>query len=77
MSRTRLRATFVIAILSMAILLSGINLGHYAFGQSKTIMTIINLTPPTVFLAAFIMTFTKNDFGIETLTKIPANHIEL
>jgi plastocyanin len=40
MSRTldsyEFHATFVVAMLSMAILLSSINLPHYALGQSKT-----------------------------------------
>jgi hypothetical protein len=38
---------------------------------------IIDLTPPTVFLTTFIMTLTKTNFGIEPLTKISTNHIEL
>ena len=36
-------------------------------------MANINFTPSTVFLTTFIMTLSKNDFGIEPLTKISTN----
>ncbi|MGB7957056.1 MAG: hypothetical protein WCF23_24035 [Candidatus Nitrosopolaris sp.] len=40
-------------------------------------MAIMNFTSSTVFLTAFIMALTKNNFGIESPTKISTNHTEL
>ena len=64
--------------LSLSLLLvGGHSQCHTTAKTEHTIMAIINFTSSAVFLTAFIMTLTKNDFGIEPLTKISTNHIEL
>jgi plastocyanin len=85
MSRTldsyKFHATFVIAILSTAILLSGINLAHYALGQSKTTSVSIvkgasnpstkepyNPSPLSVTVGTTV-TWTNNDNTGHTVTE--------
>jgi plastocyanin len=85
MSRTldsyKFHATFVIAILSMAILLPGINLAHYALGQSKTTSVSIvkgasnpstkepyNPSPLSVTVGTTV-TWTNNDNTGHTVTE--------
>jgi plastocyanin len=77
----KFNATFVVAILSMAILLSSINLPHYGLGQSKTSSVSIikgasnpsttepyNPSPLTVSVGTTVV-WTNNDNTGHTVTE--------